>query len=136
MADQVPQNFECHTRWVPAFHFVLMPALILHMLWRGYMLWFHIFKGHDRAEPAINFVMAFAYIGIALAARIFALQAQDRVIRMEETLRMQRVLPDALKNRVGEIGRGQLIALRFAPDDELPGLVGRRLYGDLKDQKA
>src|SRR5258706_5804828 len=116
MADQSPQNFENHARWVPPFHFVLMPVLLLHVLWRLYRLIIVVDKSQGRAEPLIGFIMALALVGIALAARIFALQAQDRVIRLEENRRYQRLLaPDAYA-RFGELGRGQVIALRFASD--------------------
>src|SRR5258708_37733934 len=127
MADNTPQSFANHTKFVPPFHFVLVPILGINLLWRAYQFYWHISKGVGRAEATMSLLLAVAFVGMALAARIFALQAQDRVIRLEETMRMQRWLPDAMKIRIGEIGRGQMIALRFAPDDELPGLVGRVL---------
>ena len=136
MADQVPQNFENHARWVPPFHFVLMPVLLLHLFWRLYRLIFVFDKSQGRAEPVIGVIMAVAYLGIALAARIFALQAQDRVIRLEEHLRWQKLLPPADFARAGDVGRRQLIALRFAPDAELPGLFSKVLGGELQDPKA
>ncbi len=136
MADNAPQNFANHGKFVPPFHFVIMPILGINLFWRAYQFYWHFSKSTGRAEATMNLLLAVAFIGTALAARIFALQAQDRVIRLEETMRMQRWLPDALKIRIGEIGRAQLIALRFAPDDELPGLLGRVLSGELKEPKA
>jgi hypothetical protein len=136
MADKVPQNFANHGKFVPPFHFVLIPILTINLGWRIYQFGYHIMKTHDRADPSMNLLLAVAFVGTALFARIFALQAQDRVIRLEEAMRMQRLLPDALKSRISEIGRPQMIALRFAPDDELSGLVGRVLAGDLQDSKA
>jgi hypothetical protein len=72
-------------------------------------------------------------IGIGIAyARFMPLRAQDRVIRLEERDRLARLLPADLRGRIGELTTGQLIALRFAPDEELPDLVRRSLSGELK----
>jgi hypothetical protein len=136
MADQSPQNFENHTRRVPLFHFVLMPILFVNLFWRIYVLWTSVSNGYGRREAGANFALALAFIGLAMAARVFALQAQDRVIRLEEHLRWKGLLaPDSYK-RIGEISRGQLIAIRFAPDEEVSGLVARVLNGELKEPKA
>jgi hypothetical protein len=65
-------------------------------------------------------------VALALMAwylRIFPLKAQDRIIRLEETLRLERLLPADLKPRIGDLRPGQLIALRFAGDEELPELT-------------
>lgn len=135
MAQDV-QNFENHTKLVPAFHFVLVPALAINLLWRIYRVIFVIDKSHGRAEPAFDLLVALCLIGLALAARIFALQAQDRVIRLEEHMRWQKILSADAFAKAGQITRSQLIALRFAPDDELAGLYARVLTGELKESKA
>jgi hypothetical protein len=136
MADNAPQSFSNHTKWVPAFHFLLMPILFTNLFWRIYRLVFVISKGQGRAEPFFEILIALALIMTALAARIFALQAQDRVIRLEEWIRWQKVLAPELFARFSDIKRSQLIALRFAPDAELPGLVARVLAGELQESKA
>jgi hypothetical protein len=137
MADQTPQNFASHTKLVPPFHFFVVPILMFNLLWRGYRLYFHFFvEGHGRGDATFDFLLALAFIGTALAARIFALQAQDRVIRLEEHLRWKGLLTPEQYNRRGELQRGQIIALRFAPDDEVAGLYARILTGDLKQPKA
>ena len=70
------------------------------------------------------FIMSIAVMISFLKIRTYALKVQDRVIRLEETLRMQRVLPEPLKDRIGELTVSQMVALRFAPDAELAGTGG------------
>ena len=87
-------------------------------------------------DPTINngwgFLVALALlIGIVLS-RNMPLRAQDRIIRLEERIRLQRVLPADLRGRIDDLTTDQLIGLRFAPDDEVPELARRALSGDLK----
>ena len=84
---------------------------------------------------ALFLTAAGASVGIPLARR-FALGVQDRVIRLEERLRMEQLLPEDVRGRIGELTTDQLIGLRFASDAELSGLVRRVLDGELTDRKA
>jgi hypothetical protein len=86
----------------------------------------------DRAE---NILMAVAFIILSLTARLQALKAQDRVIRLEESLRYQRLLPSDLFEKSSNLKTGQMVALRFASDEELPDLLNRTLKGEFKDTK-
>ena len=63
------------------------------------------------------------------------LDAQDRLIRLEERLRLSEILPEDLRGRIGDLKEGHLIGLRFAPDDEVPDLVRQILDGKLKGRK-
>jgi hypothetical protein len=71
-----------------------------------------------------------------LSARMFALTVQDRVIRLEERLRYQRLLPADLQPRIGEFTVNQLVSLRFASDAELPALARRVLDEKMNERKA
>jgi hypothetical protein len=116
------QSYSSHTRFVPGYHFVLLPILLFNFVAMVYHAWQDPDMYHVWAA-----VMAFALIMIALFARVFALKAQDRVIRLEERMRLHTLLPADLRNRVMEFTPEQLIAMRFASDAELPGLAGRVL---------
>ena len=84
---------------------------------------------------ALFVVAACTAIGLPLA-RSFSMGVQDRVIRLEERLRLERTLPDELKGEIGQLTTDQIIGLRFASDAELPGLVRRVLAGELTSRKA
>ena len=118
MAEKKPQTLANHAKFVPLYHFVLTTILVVNLGGRGWKL-FTDFS----FESVLGVAMAVAFILMLLYLRIFPLQAQDRVIRLEEELRMERLLPDDLKTRVPEIRRRQYVALRFASDDELTDRV-------------
>ena len=88
------------------------------------------------AETLALFVIAACTAIGLLFARRFSTGVQDRVIRLEESLRLERLLPDDLKGDIGQLTTDQLIGLRFASDAEVPGLVRRVLAGELADRKV
>lgn len=126
MAKQA-QTYASHRRYIPAFHFFVLPVLLGNIIVAIVRL--------VRA-PALSTTWALLValaIGIGIVyARYMPLRAQDRVIRLEERNRLERLLPADLRGRIGELTPSQLIALRFAPDDEVADLVRRSLSGELK----
>ncbi len=124
------QNYQNHVRWYPLVHFFLTPVLLFNIVWQSVRLYQD--TNWDRAE---NSLMAIAFMALSLAARLQALKAQDRVIRLEEQLRLNNLLPQDLANKASQLKTGQLIALRFASDEELPELVQKTLNGELKTGK-
>ena len=131
MAEQTLQTFKSHTKNVPLFHFVALPILLLNVIWSL------VRAATDfSADTAIGIVVAFALLIVAFFARVFALGAQDRVIRLEERLRMQHLLPDDLKPRINDFTTNQMIALRFASDAELPDLARKVLDENIGERKA
>jgi Family of unknown function (DUF6526) len=125
------QNFENHAKLVPAFHFVVLPILLVNIGWSIY----HVAQATSAAS-VIALLVAVALLLLALTARMFALTVQDRVIRLEMELRLQRLLPPDLTARIPEFTLGQLISLRFASDAELPDLARKVLDEKLADRKA
>lgn len=126
-----PQSFENHRRTVPLYHVVLQPVLLLVALWFLYRT-VTDFSG----DHLVLTVEAVALGLTALFARVFPLGVQDRLIRLEERLRMARLLPEELRDRVDELTVEHLVGLRFASDEELAGLVRRVLDGELEDREA
>jgi hypothetical protein len=133
MSEKKPQTFANHVRLDPPFHFFLLPffalallAAIVHFFWhitqRGVWHQIHAF---------LLVVLALAMALLLLKTRLYALKVQDRVIRLEERLRLATVLSEPLKSRLPELTEDQLIGLRFASDRELPGLVERTLKENL-----
>ncbi len=116
------QNYSNHVRFDPAFHFLLVPVLLLNLI---VTIVFAV--RHFTFTRGWMVVMALAFIILAGLSRSYANKVQDRVIRLEERIRLSHVLPPALQARIGELSTRQLVALRFAPDAELPGLVVRAL---------
>lgn len=118
--ERKPQSIANHAKFDPWFHFTLAPlCLILTM---GAI---RVALAEGTGEAWWRVGLAVAVLLLTFKARIYSLGVQDRVIRLEEHLRMERVLPADLKPFTDKLERGQLIALRFAPDAELPGLVRR-----------
>jgi hypothetical protein len=126
MADK-NQTLASHARYIPAFHFFALPVLLINVFVVGYQ-----FARDPRLVTGWALLVAVALaIGIAWS-RFMPLRAQDRIIRLEERTRLERVLPSDLRGRIGELTERQLIAIRFAPDDEVPDLTRRTLNGELK----
>ena len=118
------QNYSNHVRYHPPFHYFLTPLLLLNFIFAIVQL--ARFQDLDRV---VYLVIAAGLIVIALLARTNALQAQNRIIRLEEQLRYARVLPAELASRASDFSIGQIVALRFASDAELPELVQQTLDG-------
>jgi hypothetical protein len=125
------QNFANHGKFYPPFHFFLVPVMTINLLWSLSRLWRLGFSwdGLERVLLALGLAVGF------VSARLMVLKVQDRVIRLEERLRYERVLPAELKARIGEFTVDQLVALRFASDAELPGLARKVLDDKMSDRK-
>ena len=130
MSD-APQTFENHTRWHPPFHFFLVPVFALNVIYALVQL----IRLRD-LDHAVWFVLALALAVLTVLARTNALRVQDRVIRLEERLRYQQVLSPALAQRAGALSPRQIVALRFASDEELAELAQQVLDGKLTEGKA
>ncbi len=127
MPEKMPQTYANHARLDPLFHFFVMPVAAMTIGIAIYYLIRAIIYGGFDFMTAWFLVLALAFAVLALKCRLYALKAQDRVIRLEERLRLSILLSEPLRSRIGELTEGQLIALRFASDEEVAGLAERAL---------
>ena len=126
------QNLANHGKYVPVFHFFAIPVFVINFGWSLYRLW----KLGLSFEGVFGVLLAAALVVLVFEARLFPLRVQDRLIRLEERMRFARLLPADLQPRIGEFTAGQMVALRFASDAELPVLARKVLDEKLTEQKA
>ncbi len=116
------QNFAHHTRYVPGFHFVLGSFLVLGAIASIVNVYLQV-EAHDNVFESILIALLFASSTLLFwFTRQFAVTVQDRAIRAEEGLRYYILTHKALDNK---LTKGQIVALRFAPDDEFVVLADR-----------
>ena len=125
-----PQNLKNHARWYPLFHFFVLPLLLLNFIFSIYVT-IHHWPDHW-ALHLWWIVMAIVFFVMAGIARGGAIAVQDRIIRLEEHLRLVALLPAEDRAHIDELSVKQLIALRFASDAELPALVRKTLTQNLE----
>jgi hypothetical protein len=125
-----PQNLKNHTRFDPAFHFFIVPMLLLNLIFSIYVT-IHHWPEH-RFLFGWWIVLSIVLSIIAGRSRDRALVVQDRVIRLEERLRLNALLPAEDRPHIDELSIKQLVALRFASDAELPALVRKTLTQNLE----
>ena len=122
-----PQTFANHRRYWPLWHFFAVPVLVANVI---------VVAVYFVRDPVLsggwNVIVAIALLVAVVASRNMPLKAQDRIICLEERTRLERLLPADLRSRIPELRRRQLIALRFAPDEEIPDLTRRVLSGELQ----
>jgi hypothetical protein len=130
MPEAQTQNQNNYTRWDAPFHFFIMPVFVLTVLvaivhairWPGF-------------HTTWTVLLSIAALLLVFKTRMYSLKVQDRLIRLEERLRLSNVLPEPLRSRIGELSESQLIALRFASDEELPALVNETLTRKLSGKE-
>lgn len=131
MTSDQPQNYRNHRKFVPTYHYLVPPILLLNLGWTLYQL----MVGFSMATlvPAL---VALALLFMFAHLRLFPLKVQDRVIRLEERLRLERLLGHEDRHRVAELTVDQLIGLRFASDAEVAELTLAVLEEKLNDRDA
>ena len=129
MAEAV-QSYQKHARWLPGFHFFVLPVLLVNLVNAGR----HLLMNPSR-HFAWEVIVAAALLGVAFLSRIQALTVQDRVIRLEMRLRLRGLLPPDLQPNIDALTHRQLVALRFASDAEMAELVREVAAGKLATSK-
>ncbi len=120
------QNAANHARYVPGFHFITGSLTIVAFVWslkRAVSL--------QTSDSLLTALICVALLGQFWYTRAFPLAVQDRLIRLEERLRLARLLPADMQARCEEFTSDQLIGMRFASDAELPALAKKVLDENL-----
>ncbi len=123
------QSAESHAMWDPLYHFVIAPLLLINFVFS-----FILYNRHPVEHRNVALwwiVLSFVFVLLAVKIRTYALRNQDRLIRLEERLRLTALLPPAEHASIYALTTPQLIALRFASDTELPALARRTLAESL-----
>ncbi|MEO8448971.1 MAG: DUF6526 family protein [Gemmatimonadota bacterium] len=126
MPDAVSQTYANHRQYVFSHHIATFFPMVLCLIWTVTRL-----VQHPSIDTAFMVVLVLVVASVWYHARVFALKAQSRLIRLEERLRLARLLPADLQSRVDDLRPGQLVGLRFAADAEVVELVRKVLAGSL-----
>ncbi|MEQ1883531.1 MAG: DUF6526 family protein [Bryobacteraceae bacterium] len=130
MSQSNEQNLSNHARYDPLYHVFLFVGVLFFLGASIYQLIEEVtWWNGGRVFGALWLAV------IWFRTRTYSLKVQDRVIRLEERLRLSQLLPETTRVRIGELTEGQLIALRFASDAEIPGLVEKTLAGNLNQKQ-
>jgi hypothetical protein len=120
------QNLKNHGRLDPAFHLFTFGVYLLNLVYAG----FHLYR-----QPSLSsgwyLVLSIVVIIPILKLRMYPLKVQDRLIRLEERLRLQALAPQEWHPQIYRLSEDQLIALRFAADDEVVELAKQALEHNL-----
>jgi hypothetical protein len=127
--SQKIQNYSNHSKLVPVYHFGIYPALIILMIGSIRLI---VTGETGQLLPWLLLLFVITAIGMALYARSFALKAQDRAIRAEENLRYFMLTGKRMSQQVS---LGQIIALRFASDEEFVDLVHKAINENLRSRE-
>ncbi len=127
------QNYSNHTMWNPFFHFVVMPLLTLNLI--EHVVRIFTVSAPERWDQGFWALFSVVLILMAISIRLMILTVQDRVIRLEERLRYREILDPEIAVKAAELPIGQIIALRFASNEELGTLIERVLAGELRSPK-
>jgi hypothetical protein len=129
MSQPQAQNFANHRRLIFQYHGLAFLLLVANA---GYAAWMTITR--FSVGNLMYLLLVTAVFLLFWYARVFATGVQDRVIRLEERMRFERLLPEALKPRIGDFTVAQLVGLRFASDAELPALAQEVLDQNIDDR--
>lgn len=126
MSNASSQSLKNHARFDPPYHFVLGGIMIANLI----IAVVNVIR-HFGFHSIWVLVLSLGLVILILKLRTYPLKVQDRVIRLEERLRLQALAPAEWHAQIYRLNEGQLIALRFAGDDEVVGLAKMALEENL-----
>lgn len=122
------QNYKTHVRMVPAFHFFLVPLGIITLVASIIHLFVAELRGISLFSSLLFVSVSLMAVMTMIFARRFACKVQDRAIRAEENLRSFALTGRLLDPR---LSMNQILALRFAPDEEWMALCDKAVKENL-----
>lgn len=117
------QNFENHTRYYPLHHFILTPLTLIYL---GLTI-YHINDHPSDSQAWLSILLAVILVLLPLLARIYALKNQNRIIILEMRQRYFELTGKRFEDKEQKLRTGQIIALRFASDEELLPLIDQAI---------
>jgi hypothetical protein len=126
MNETAPQSFKNHSRFDPQYHLVLSTVLIVNLVIAICFL-----AQHYSIYSAWLVILSIAVFIPVFKIRVYPLRVQDRVIRLEERIRLQALAPTEWHTQIYRLTEDQMIGLRFAADDEVVELAKQALEHNL-----
>lgn len=128
--ERKPQTYANHAKFDPIFHFILAPVTISNLIIAIVRL-----ARNPGLDTAWILVLSLALLLVLFRLRTYPLRVQDRLIRLEERMRLNEILPENFRARIGELTEAQLVALRFVCDAEIPAMVQQALANTLSNKQ-
>lgn len=128
------QNYKNHTRYFPLHHFLITPLTLIIMAWSLVNL-FTLWETKEISQALYNILIAFVLLLLPVLARIYALKTQDRIIRLEMRQRYFELTGTSFHKMEKKLRMSQIIALRFAGDEELIPLMEKAVKEKLKSNE-
>ena len=124
MSDQTPQSFKKHGRLDPPFHMILLTTLVVNLV-------VSLDFAYELRKLGLDHWLVYAEWLVILCIRTYPIKLQDRIIRLEERIRLQALAPTEWHTQIYKLSEDQLIGLRFAADDEVVELAKQALEHNL-----
>lgn len=121
------QNYQNHTRYFPLHHFIITPLSLIYFIWTCVISFQAIQLGNYSSMHVYQMIGAVIILILPLLARIYALKNQDRIIRLEMRQRYFELTGKSFKEMERKLRLSQIIALRFAGDEELIPLMQKTI---------
>jgi putative exporter of polyketide antibiotics len=130
MPDTTSQNYANHARWHPPFHFFLGPGSFVLLI----LTIVNVVRHYHQLDAWILVFIGILFPVAVVLIRVNPLRVQDRLIRLEERLRLEALATAELNSRIDQLTESQLVALRFASDAELPRLAAKVLASNMQSK--
>lgn len=126
------QNFKNHSRYYTLHHFIITPLTLVYFIWSIVNLVNDLSNEASLSLASFNLLGAFIIVLLPILARIYALKNQDRLIRLEMRQRYFELTGKSFSEMERKLRLSQIVALRFAGNEELVPLMEKAIRENLK----